>query len=108
MQGSGGSGALRFIPVLNQRPKFVPVKRSAEFAMVAFLAVAGIERTESELNRVVALHFAHMQTARSVAAFAADVHQLVGSKFATITGIVSKTDGVTADTFRICISAAGN
>ena len=88
------------------RPERIPVERTAELSEMTFLAIASPERAVSEINGPVPLVPAHVQAARPVAAFAADVHQFFRAEFPAIPRGAAKTDGVTTDAFGIGVGLA--
>jgi hypothetical protein len=63
-------------PVRNGRPELVPVKWTAEFTVVTFLAVPGAQRPEVIRGRRSAAALLHVETAGTVAAFATHIHEL--------------------------------
>ena len=92
--------------MFDERPKFVPVEGAAEFAVMTFLAIARVQRAESEMDRGVACLLADVQAARAVTTFAADVHQLGRAEFAAIAGRAAEADGVAADALGVGIGLA--
>src|ERR1035438_927246 len=94
--------------MFDHRPKLVPVKRAAEFALMTFSAITGIKRTKSEVHGAVALFFADVQAARAMATFAANVHQLGGAKYTAITGRAAEARRVTTNASGISVRFAVN
>src|ERR1700712_3883747 len=88
----------------NVRPERRVVERAAEFAVVAFLAVARAHRAEVHLGFATGAADLHMLTARAVAALAADIDErATDAGFAAVAGGRAEAHRVTGDTVGIRI-----
>src|SRR3569833_303866 len=97
---------LRFFAVFDERPKFFEIERAAEFAVVTFHTITTIERAESEMHGGVSLAFADVETAGTVATFAADIDEFRVGEFAAIAGRATEADRVATVAFRIRLGFA--
>ena len=79
------------------RPKFVEVERTAELAVVTFLAVAGTERAKLSAIHRALLALRDVNAAGTVTAFAPDIDQAVPLKFAPIATRTPEADRVATE-----------
>jgi hypothetical protein len=87
----------------HMRPEFVEFERTAEFAVMTFLAITGAERAKRSAIGRTLLALRDVDAAGSVAAFAADIDQAVSAKFPPVTARTPEADGVATEAVRIGI-----
>ena len=89
-------------------PKCFPIKRSAEFSVVAFDAVANPDFSHACAFDISGFDSGDVLSRRAVAAFAADIGKLGCSEFTTVSARFLKAHGVASDTIRVGVSFPGD
>src|SRR5262249_22275927 len=97
-----------FLRVPDFGPEFLPDEGPAEFAVVAFLAIARAEGAEVFRQRRSAVALRDMNAARTVAAVAAHVHELRGAELAAVAARGAEADGVAGDAVRVGVRFHGD